>query len=446
MPGGGGAMTTGRQRALLVGGAIVLVVVLVVATMSGISEQRRLDRVRAADTAARALIRATRASTAGQRAAIESAYLAAVKLTESIAMQNVDVSKTFVELAAAKDALANAEAILVASTGRRDFVQQCLVGVRQALDATARRNTAAATLYLRNAAASCEAALTPAGEIPPALAYDFPDPYVLRTGNGYIAYATNAAGGAVQKARSSNLVRWELAGDALTALPSWAVPGATWAPAAILRSNETLLYYTVRQKSLDRLCISVAASASPEGPFTDSTTGPLECGETGAIDPSPFVAPDGTLSLLFKAERPSRIYARPLRPDGRSFSGPAQLMLTSTQRWESGVVEAPSMLRNGSSYWLFYSGNDWNSKSYAEGVARCDGPAGPCRALGRNPVFATYGRVVSPGGGEVFTDSGGAWWMAYHAYQDPLVKYPNSRLMRLARVGFAGDGTPTVTP
>jgi beta-xylosidase len=207
-----------------------------------------------------------------------------------------------------------------------------------------------------------------------------------------------------------------------------------------------LLYYTVRQRSPDRLCISVAASASPEGPFIDTTTGPLECANTSAIDPSPFVAADGTLYLLFKAERPSRIYARSLAPDGRSFTAPPELMLTPTAGWENGVVEAPSMLRNGSMYWLFYSGNDWNSKSYAEGVARCDGPVGPCHALAKNPVLETSGRVVSPGGGEVFTDSGGAWWMAYHAYQDPLVKYPNSRLMRLARVGFAGDGTPTVTP
>jgi hypothetical protein len=439
-------MNPRRQRALLVLGVVIMVVVLVVATMAGISEQRRLDRAGTADTAQRALITSTRASTAGQRAAIESAYLAAVKLTESVAGQNVDITVTVGELAIAKAALANAQAVLAASTGRRDFVQQCLVGVRQALDATQRRETAAATLYLRNAAASCEAALTPPGEAPPALAYDFPDPFVLRTGNGYLAYATNAAGGAVQKARSSNLLRWELAGDALTALPSWAVPGATWAPAAIQRPNETLLYYTVRQKSPDRLCISVAASASPEGPFIDRTSGPLECGGSSAIDPSPFVAPSGQLYLLFKAERPSRIYSRPLNPDGRSFSGPAQLMLTPTQRWESGVVEAPSMLRNGSQYWLFYSGNDWNSKSYAEGVARCDGPVGPCHALGRNPVLSTDGRVVSPGGGEVFTDAGGGWWMAYHAYQDPLVKYPNSRLLRIARVGFSGDGSPAVTP
>ena len=305
-------MSAGRKRALLVAGVVVLVAVLVVATLSGISEQQRLDRAHDNDAAQHTLIQSTREATAGQRAAIESAYLAAVKLTTSIAVHNVDISATFVELSAAKGALANAEAILVASTGRRDFVQQCLVGVRQALDATAepehRRSDALPAerrRRVRSRAHPCRARSAPA------LAFDFPDPYVLRTGFGYIAYATNAAGGAVQKARSADLTRWELAGDALTALPAWAVPGATWAPAAIQRGNETLLYYTVRQKSPDRLCISVAASASPEGPFIDSTTGPLECSDTSAIDPSPFVAPDGTLYLLFKAERPSRIYGAP---------------------------------------------------------------------------------------------------------------------------------------
>ncbi len=141
LPRRGSRMTSGRKRALLGTGAAVLVGVLIAATMSGISEQRRLDRAQAAEAAQRALIQSTRESTAGQRAAIESAYLAAVKLTTSIAVHNVDISATFVELGAAKAALANAQAVLAASTGRRDFVQQCLVGVRQALDATGNRNT-----------------------------------------------------------------------------------------------------------------------------------------------------------------------------------------------------------------------------------------------------------------------------------------------------------------
>lgn len=434
------------KRSLLALGALALVVLLVVGVVSGISEGHRLDRARVDESAQRNILATARASSADQRRALEAAYVAAAQLTVGVANASSDVTTTEADLAVSKAALERAQAVLNASTGRRDYVQRCLTGVRQALDATRVHNTAAATAFLRDAAPACEIALTPSGEPAPALAYDFPDPFVLRSGSGYIAYATNAAGGAVQMARSANLLRWDLSGDALTALPSWAVPGATWAPAAWQRPTETLLYYTVRQRSPNRLCISVAASPSPEGPFADPTTEPMECGGTGAIDPSPFVDASGHPYLLFKAEHPARIYVRPLAADGRSFTGPAQLMLTPSQRWESGVVEAPSMLRNGSAYWLFYSGNDWNSRSYAEGAARCDGPTGPCHAIGANPVLATGGRAVSPGGGEVFTDGAGDWWLAYHAYQDPLVKYPNSRLLRIARVNFSGDGTPTVNP
>ena len=46
--------------------------------------------------------------------------------------------------------------------------------------------------------------------------------------------------------------------------------------------------------------------------------------------------------------------------------------------------------------------------------------------------------------GEAFTTTDGTWHLAYHAYQEPLVRYPNSRLLYFARLGFDGNGRPTV--
>ena len=77
---------------------------------------------------------------------------------------------------------------------------------------------------------------------------------------------------------------------------------------------------------------------------------------------------------------------------------------------------------------------------------RCAGPAGPCTAESANPILASQGGVDGPGGGEVFTDTSGHWWLAYHAYREPLVGYPNSRLLYFAPIGFTASGRPAINP
>ncbi len=434
------------RRALQALGVTTLVAVLVVLLVSGGSEQHRLDRAAPPKSRSGKIWRSPGERSPTSARPSSAAYSLAKKLVKELDAGNADAATTQAALGAAKTALSNAQVVLSTQSSRRAVVEQCLTGVKQALDATRARDTKSATAHLRAAAPSCQAALTPDGEAAPVLAFDFADPFVLRVGGGYYAFATNAAGGSVQEARSPNLGAWELVGNALDNIPSWAVAGSVWAPAAMVRGPVTVLYYTVREASSRRQCISAAISASPGGPFLDGSSGPMECAESGAIDPSPFIDATGNPFLLYKTERPARIWSRPLTPDGRAFAGPPSLMLTPTQRWEGGNVEAPSMLRNGSTYWLFYSGNDWNGRNYAEGVARCAGPAGPCRANPGNPVLTSRGTAAGPGGGEVFLDAAGTWRLAYHAYQEPLVKYPNSRLLYFARIGFDAAGVPTINP
>lgn len=445
MPPSGGPVTAGRSRALLAGGAVVLVAVLVMLVFAGSAEQRRLDRARTTESAQEANLRSARAAVAEQHHALEVAYATAGRLAREVTQANNVVTLTQVELTNAKGSLEKVKTVLTSQSARRAAVQQCLDGVKRALDATRARNTPAAILYLKAAAPACQTAVTPEGEAAPVLAYDFADPYVMRVGSTYYAFATNAAGGSVQQARSNDLMSWTLASNALANLPPWASPGSVWAPSTLDRSPAAVMYYTVREQATGRQCLSVAVSSSPGGPYLDGSQAPLECGESGAIDPSPFVAANGAPFLLYKTERPARIWSRPLTPDGRAFAGPPSLMLESSQKWEAGSVEAPSMLRRGNDYWLFYSGNDWNGRNYAEGIARCFGPSGPCGADPANPVLASLGSTAGPGGGEVFTTPDGGWRLAYHAYQEPLVRYPNSRLLFIAPIGFDGSGRPTIS-
>jgi uncharacterized membrane-anchored protein YhcB (DUF1043 family) len=430
----------------LVLGSVALVAMLIVGIVASLGEQHRLDQAREDQSTQRDALRTARLAMTRQNESLHTAYVTSATLVRQLSEGNNDVSTTQAAVATANAALAQARAVFNEQSGRRAAVGDCLTGVKLALDATRAGNSPNATLYLRVAAPACQRALTPPGESAPALAFDFADPYVLRVGTTYFAFATNAAGGSVQEAQGTDLNRLNLVRDALHNIPSWAKAGTIWAPAALVRGPVTVLYYTVRQASTGNQCISVAVSAAPGGPFLDGSSGPLECGASGAIDPSPFVDANGNAFLLYKTERPSRLWSRPLAADGRSFTGPAKLLLAPSQPWEAGNVEAPSMLRQGGFYWLFYSGNDWNGRLYAEGIARCLGPSGPCAADPANPILTSKGNAAGPGGGEVFTDPTGAWWLAYHAYQEPFVRYPNSRLLHVGRITFDANGRPVISP
>jgi len=152
---------------------------------------------------------------------------------------------------------------------------------------------------------------------------DFPDPFVLRSGDRYFVYGTQTGGLNVQVMESADLERWEHRGEALPDLPAWAERGRTWSPAVLRRHNGWVLYYAVRHRSAGRQAISMATAADPAGPFSDRSEEPLIFQEErgGSIDPSPFVDVDGTAHLLWKSDdnaigaTPS-LWGTPLQPDG----------------------------------------------------------------------------------------------------------------------------------
>ena len=287
---------------------------------------------------------------------------------------------------------------------------------------------------------------------PPVDDRDFPDPFVLRLGSTYYAYATNAGGANVQVMRSADLTGWEALPDALPVLPSWAGPGRTWAPAVLPRGDRYLLYYTVREPTSDRQCVSVATARTPAGPFAGGT-GPLvfQLERGGSIDPSPFVDPDGTAYLLWKSddnafERPSSLWGQPLSADGLALSGTPTELLRHDRDWERPLIEAPAMVCVDGVYYLFYSARWWESADYAVGYAIALAPLGPfLKVTNTRPWMMTGGPAAGPGGQELFRHADGALWMAYHGWTPGRVGYGvgGARSLRLSRLVFAG-GRPTV--
>ena len=268
---------------------------------------------------------------------------------------------------------------------------------------------------------------------------DFPDPFVLRVGGGYYAYATQTGTVNVQVMESPDLDDWEYRGDALPELPPWAAPGRTWAPAVLVREGACVLYYAVSSGAAGRQCISVATADDPAGPFVDRSAGPMifQAERGGSIDPSPFVDTDGTPYLLWKSDdnaigRTPRLWGAPLQADGLALAGEPVELLCAGAAWEKPLVEAPSLVRVGDSYGLFYSGGWWESDGYAVGFATGAAPLGPFRrATGTGPWLASAPGMAGPGGAEVFTDAAGGWRIAFHAWTPPRVGYDNGGVRSL---------------
>ena len=283
----------------------------------------------------------------------------------------------------------------------------------------------------------------------PVLAEDVPDPFILRDGDAYYAYATNTARGNAPVWFSTDLTTWVPSGDALPAVGGWADVGFTWAPSVVRRGDTYVMFYSAAVHGLGRLCIGRAVSSSPTGPFSDPFPGPLVCqlDRGGDIDPSPLVDVDGSLYLTWKSEdnaggdpKPTNLWVSRLSADATELVGPARIVLSQDAAWEAGSLEGPSMVRVDGQVYLFYAGGDWNSAGYGTGYATCDTPFGPCtKRTAGGPMMGSRGSAAGPGGAEVFTDSRGQTWLAYHAWTNGQVGWPwGQRSLRLDKVYFAG--------
>jgi GH43 family beta-xylosidase len=317
--------------------------------------------------------------------------------------------------------------------------------------------------FLSTAAISAASAPAVSAQWTPVHPGDFPDPSVLLYKGVYYGFATQNFTGSsqsiinIQTSTSVDGVNWTASDiDALPNLPSWAIPGDTWAPSVAYNGSEFVMYYVATQASNHDQCIGLAVSDAPQGPYTDDSSSPIICQDSGndnyggSIDPDIFVD-NGVSYLIWKSDgnrigSSTYIWSQSLSSNLLSLTGSPTSVLEDDQPWQDGVVEGPDMVDQGGTDYLFYSAGDFGTSAYGIGYATCSSPIGPCRDASL-PILTSSAGMSGPGGPFVFSEPNGQLDMAFAAWQGTTVGYLNCgfRPMYLAALTFP-DGVPSLAP
>jgi len=281
---------------------------------------------------------------------------------------------------------------------------------------------------------------------------DQPDPFILTAGGTdylFTSQIRSTANVPVRPLLSSG--QWGPVVDALAFMPAWAQSGDTWAPDVHQFGSHYVLYFTAALAGVypGVECIGDAYSTKPTGPYLPASE-PFICqrNEGGDIDARTFTAPNGTVYMLWKSDNNSdtarygntNIYSQPLSADGMRLIGLPFRIFGPDEPWQGTIVEAPDLVLVRGVYYLFYSGNWFNSASYAIGVATCAGPLGPCRDTSATPLLASNAQGAGPGEESVFVDAQGIW-LLYTPFCFTLPLNGGApRPVSITRLGFGPRG------
>ncbi len=314
-------------------------------------------------------------------------------------------------------------------------------------------------------------ATAPAAPLVPAIDADFPDPALLHAADGYTyVYGTQGTVDGqthnIQIARSRDMAHWQRLPDALPVKPAWASRTQDfWAPHVSAHDGRYYLYYSAKPDvaltdATRGLCLAVAVSERPDGPFVDTGT-PLQCGPGFVnIDPMAFDDPATGQRLLYWGSGFEPIKVRELAPDRVSFApGSVAVDLVGVDPIDDPsnyrrLVEGAWVVRRRGWYILFYSGDNCCGPKahYATLVARSRHATGPfviVPAKRGGIVLQADADWLALGHNSVVQDARGRWWIAWHAVDrrhsrdEPDAEVNTRRVLLVARLTWR-HGLPQV--
>jgi arabinan endo-1,5-alpha-L-arabinosidase len=311
--------------------------------------------------------------------------------------------------------------------------------------------------------------------------YNVHDPSILKDGEYYYSYSTDAGFGidvraGIQIRKSKDLVDWDFVGWVFDTLPkkgsdfikqSGGTPfNSLWAPYILKVGTEYRLYYSLSSAKPRLSVIGLATASSPLGPWTEKGLVVVSKDDnsiqTNAIDPSVVVTPAGE-HWFYYGSAWDGIYILKLNPatglaNNSSDKGTRIAQRGFTGESINGNIEGPEIIFNEeqNKYYLFIA-YDWLQTKYNVRVGRSDSPQGPFLDFNGKDLnesednlpmilapykFRDHGGWQGTSHVSVF-ESDGQYFMAHQGRPGVNSYY---MVMHVRKIFWTADGWPVVSP
>jgi hypothetical protein len=279
----------------------------------------------------------------------------------------------------------------------------------------------------------------------------------------------------------------------------WAKPDSTlWTPAVVTHREgptKRVIYYLFysaqdRDGANGRRCIGYATSTKWHTGWKAAKNA-LFCpqGNRWAIDADVTVGPGGRFWITLRngawtKDDHTALGASELRLGNRQaklVDPPTEILRSNNNPWTKQdadlddpadviTVENPNAIYVGSKWYLFFSGNDWDSNRYGTGIALCGTTLddGRCPPLDAQRAYFAYkprpdagpgfqhalpprmrnktlpGNKRGPGAFDVFKAPDGTWWASWNYIRDSSPVVEGKRIFRNSRIApirISGSGT-----
>lgn len=311
--------------------------------------------------------------------------------------------------------------------------------------------------------------------------YNVHDPSILKDGEYYYSYSTDAAFGAeikggLQIRRSKDLINWQYVGWVFDGLPKKGADfirqnggepfKSLWAPYVMKVGSEYRLYYSLTGPEPRLSVIGLATASKPTGPWTEKglvvTSLNNFARQTNAIDPTVVVDKTGN-HWFYYGSAWDGIYMLKLdagtglaATSGDKGRRIAQRGFTGDKI--NGNIEGPEVIYNEAfdKYYLFIS-YDWLQTKYNVRVGRGDSPEGPFYDFHGNdlngdqdngPMILAPYKFNGHSGWQgvshpaVFNDNG----KFYMAHQGRPGENSFFMIMHVREIHWTEEGWPVVSP
>lgn len=266
----------------------------------------------------------------------------------------------------------------------------------------------------------------------------YADPTIYTDGSKY--YLTGTRGGrpeGFKMLESDDLISWHTPADSLILVKGRHTFGnhGFWAPQILRDSAGYTLAYTADEQ------VAIAHSRRLTGPYGQQEISPLDSSEHN-IDPFIFRDDDGkTYIYHVRFNHGNYIWVGEYDPQSETIvPGTLSQCISCDQPWENTsdfpsdpIMEGPTVIKLGDTYYLFYSANHFRSRDYAVGYATSKSPLGPWEKNPANPII--HRSIVGENGsghGDIFRDADGNMRYVYHVhYNDTTVSPRRTRIITL---------------